>query len=106
MFKDLYDSLSRLFSWRWHAAGGEITAIDTSGIDAHGSDELNIYLGVAYKFLVDNDGPYTGETYWSMLPKRAFALRDTLRIGQAVVVRYRADDPSVNKLDRRCRREL
>jgi hypothetical protein len=90
MFDELYDYISLWFSWRWPKADGVITAaylnLDTGREGAQAT--------VAYEFSVGGDGPYTGESPW---------FGDTVYlnslIGQAVTVRYRKGDPSVNKLD-------
>jgi hypothetical protein len=99
MFRDLYDAVSRLWWWRWPTTEGEITAID---IERVGNDRVR--LAVAYKFSIGDDGPYTGESFWTP----AFSIgqlksvrnaKRVLHIGQRVPVRYRGDDPSVNALD-------
>jgi len=104
MFSDLYDAVSCLWSWQWPTVEGEITAID---IERAGNDRLR--LAVAYKFSVDDGGPYTGESFWTP----AFSIgqlravrnaKRALHIGQRVPVRYRRDDPSVNALDGGVRR--
>ncbi len=103
MFDDLYDAISFFWSSRWPEAMGEITAIDLERItDSHGNVRLR--LAVAYKFSVNGDGPYTGEAFWHpafFVNKRVLAARHKLRVGQPVAVRYRGDDPSVNRLDHR-----
>ena len=61
-------------------------------------------MAVAYKFSIGNDGPYTGESFWKpafFSKKRVLAARRNIRVHQQVIVRYRPDDPSVNKLDGR-----
>ncbi len=88
MFSDLYDSISLWFSWRWPRAEGVITAVHTDReSDAAGPV-------VVYEFSVGDDGPYTGESAW---------FGDTVYInelvGRKTTVRYRKDDPSVNRLD-------
>jgi hypothetical protein len=107
MFSSLIDSLSLLFSWRWPKAAGEITAVDIDTAYNRGAYRL----AVAYKFFVNNDGPYTGESYWEggFSADRVSALLEAqkkLHIGQRVTVRYRPDDPSINRLDRSTWREL
>jgi len=106
VFDDLYDAVSLLWSWRWPEILGQITAVDVERIeDAQGRETLR--LAVAYKFSIGNDGPYTGESLWQpafLSGKRVLAARRNVRVHQQVLVRYRPDDPSVNKLDRRARR--
>ena len=61
-------------------------------------------LAVAYKFSVNGDGPYTGESFWNpafFVNRRVLAALHKLRIRQPVIVRYKTDDPSLNRLDRR-----
>jgi hypothetical protein len=103
VFADLYDAISLLCSWRWPAIPGEVTAVDVERIeDSDGGETLR--LAVAYKFSIGNDGPYTGESFWqpTFFPKkRILTARRSVRVHQQTVVRYRPDDPSVNKLDRR-----
>jgi hypothetical protein len=105
VFEDLYDTISILWSWRWPETMGEVTAIDVERIhDAEGGEILR--LAVAYKFSIGDDGPYTGESFWQPVfpqisKKRVLAARHNVHVHQQVLVRYRADDPSVSKLDRR-----
>lgn len=99
MFEDLYDTISRLWSRRWPKVTGEITAVDVERI--HGNHRA-LRLAVAYKFSVNGDGPYTGESFWSpsfFVNRRVLAARRKFRVGHPVFVRYRSDDPSVNTLD-------
>jgi hypothetical protein len=107
MFNDLYDALSFAWSWSWPRANGEVTAIDIERGRDSGRETLR--LGVAYKFCVGEDGPYTGESFWApnyFVKKRVIAARRKLRVGEIVSVRYRADNPSINKVDRRVWQEL
>ena len=101
MFDDLYDAVSYLWSWRWPVVGGEVTAVDVDRRrDTDGRD--NMRLCVAFEFWVRDDGPYTGESFWApsfFRNKRVVAARRKIRIRKAVQVRYRPDDPSVNRLD-------
>src|SRR6202035_3044291 len=93
MFSDLYDNISLLFSWRWPCAEGEITAVRMLG----GSGRLRL----EYRFLL-GDGSYIGEAgcpSWSV-GTAAVNIHERFPIGQAVTVRYRRDNPSVNTLDR------
>ena len=81
---------------------GEVTAVDVERIKNSRREEFR--LAVAYKFSIGNDGPYTGESFWQpafFSKKRVLAARRSFRVHQQVVVRYRPDDPSVNKLDGR-----
>src|SRR5712672_107593 len=101
MFNDLYDVISLLWSWRWPLANGEITAVDVERVrDSRGRHEAR--LAVAYEFSVGDDGPYTGECFWTpafFSLKRVASARRKIRIRRRVSVRYRQDDPSVNTLD-------
>jgi hypothetical protein len=103
VFDDLYDVVSFLWSWRWPETHGQVTAVDVEKIkDSEGIETFR--LAVAYKFSIGADGPYTGESFWqpTFFPKsRVLAARRNIRVHQQVAVRYRTDDPSVNKLDRR-----
>ena len=108
MFEDLYDAISRLWSWSWPTAQGEVTDV---GIEraGDGSDQ-EARLWVCYKFWVNEDGPYCGEDFW----KPAFSIGALKRLrpgprklkNKQVPVRYRRDDPSVNRLDREAWRGL
>jgi len=102
MFRDLYDSVSWMFSRRWPKAEGVITAVDLRRYQK-GSE-----LVVRYKFLVGEDGPYTGESPSSewLVDADLMSIHQTLKIGTPVVVRYRSDDPSVNKLHPSVGRDL
>lgn len=107
MFSELYDAVSYLWSWNWPETMGEVTAVDVEKIESRGNVRLR--LAVAYKFSVNDDGPYTGESFWNpaFCPnRRVLAARRKIRHGKAVTVRYRHDDPSVNRLDRRIWQEL
>ena len=94
MFAELYDWLSKSLSWRWPTTDGEITAVRL----LDGKEELV----VEYKFSLANDGPYTGESRWGPAfgPTNVMDIPERLRIGNAVTVRYRPDDQTVNTLDR------
>ncbi|MGP0097309.1 MAG: DUF3592 domain-containing protein [Terriglobales bacterium] len=104
VLRDLYDKISTLWSWRWPETTGEVTAVDIERIrDPEGGETLR--LAVAYKFSIGDDGPYTGESFWQpflpqILTDRVLTARNNVQVHQQVLVRYRADDPSVNKLDR------
>ncbi len=94
MFTELYDSISKLFSSRWPTVDAEVTAVRFLG-QKEG-------LVVEYKFSLQEDGPYTGESCWAPWsgPVDVIDIHNTLPIGHPVRVRYRPDDPSVNTLDR------
>jgi Protein of unknown function (DUF3592) len=101
MFDDLYDSMTKLLSWRWPTCQGEVTAVDIDPLAQrrYGPD---IRLAVAYRFSVGDDGPYTGELFWEALTSASvLAAKDNIVVGQSVTVRYRRDNPSVNTLDTR-----
>ncbi|MCI0352219.1 MAG: DUF3592 domain-containing protein [Acidobacteriales bacterium] len=103
MFEELYDAMSRLLSWRWPEAVGEVTAVNIERVNAYKNRET-FRLAVAYKFSVGMDGPYTGESFWQpafFVKKRVVGARHKIRVRQQVMVRYRPDDPSINKLDGR-----
>ncbi|MFI5115271.1 MAG: DUF3592 domain-containing protein [Terriglobales bacterium] len=100
MFEDLYDEISFLWSWRWPIAEGEITAVDVERIRHQRSTTTR--LAIAYRFSVYTEGPYTGESFWEpafFAAKRIQRALHNFHVHQRVKVRYRADDPSVNKLD-------
>ena len=103
MFADLYDAISYLWSFQWPEATGEVTAVDVE------MDGRALRLAVAYKFWVNDDGPYTGESFWNPafnVNRRVLEGRRKIRVRYPVLVRYRPDDPSVNRLDRSVWREL
>ena len=108
MFEDLYDSISFLWSWRWPSTEGQVTGADIERIKrSRGAEKIR--LAIAYKFSVGDDGPYTGESFWEpfFFPrKRVAAARHTFHLRRSVIVHYRADDPSVNRLDRSVWRDL
>jgi len=108
MFENLYDAVSFLFSHWWPTVDGTTTAVDVERIPhARGPDSLR--LAVAYQFSIGGDGPYTGESLWHPVfceIRRVRAAKRKLRVHQHVLVRYRPDDPSVNRLDRREWRRL
>ena len=96
------------WSWRWPTSQGKITAVDVERI-AHSRGGETVRLAIAYKFSLGDDGPYTGESFWRPVlcsKKRIIAARRTIRVGRPIIVRYRSDDPSVNKLDRQAWRDL
>jgi hypothetical protein len=99
MFEDLYDSISVLWSRRWPIADGKITEVISERL---GRSRDRARLAVAYEFSIGNDGPYTRESFWTpaFFPlRRVSSARKRLRKGARVTVRYRPDDPGVNKLD-------
>jgi hypothetical protein len=101
MFEDLYDAVSFLWSWRWPANDGRVTEVLVERIKHHRNPDT-FRLSVTYEFSIGADGPYTGESFWAPAfcqKRRVIAARHKFRSHQPVVVRYRADDPSVNKLD-------
>ena len=104
MFDDLYDAISMLGSWRWPTSEGEVTAVDLERISHANSRNDTLRLAIAYQFSLGQDGPYTGESFWQphfCVKRRVFAARHKVHIHQRVSIRYRRDDPSVNRLDRR-----
>lgn len=100
MFRNLYDYISLLFSWRWPKAEGVITAVDLRAA-ANGDGGANrLRLVIVFKFCLGDDGPYTGESLSPYLSNIDLVdVNQQLRTGRPVAVRYRPDDPSVNRLD-------
>ena len=110
MFEDLYDSIRMLFSWRWPTAPAEITGVSIERLH-RGEENEELRLCVWYKFYVGDDGPYSGESFWKPIftfgiVKRMRAAVSTMKRKHTVPVRYRADDPSQNKLDSEAWRDL
>ncbi len=107
MFEELYDALS--FLWSMDLAAGERrNHVDVERANPHQRSE-KLRLAIAYKFWVGDDGPYTGESFWApnfFVNKRVIAARRKLRVRAIVSVRYRTDDPSINRLDQRVWRDL
>lgn len=104
MFEDLYDAVSRVWSWRWPLSEGKITEVLLERVRHRNSNNDTIRLAIAYEFAVGSDGPYTGESFWRPLfpsMKRIQNAKGKFHRHQRVTVRYRSDDPSVNKLDSR-----
>ncbi len=102
MFEDLYDAVSFLWSWSWPVVDGRITEVLVERI-RHNRNPDTFRLSVTYEFSIGADGPYTGESFWAPAfcrNRRVVAARHKIHARQRVVVRYRADDPSVNRLDR------
>lgn len=97
MFSELRDALSHLWSWRWPEATGEVTSVTVDIIpDSEGE---YFRLTVAFKFFVGDDGPYTGQSFWTPTSRdRILAARECFHLHDEIAVRYRADDPSVNKV--------
>jgi hypothetical protein len=102
MFEELYDRLSMLWSWRWPTATGEVTEALAERLQ-HGNQGNTFRLAVAYEFSLAEDGPYTGESFWTPAfcqKRRVISARRKFRRHQKVYVRYRPNDASINKLDR------
>ena len=81
---------------------GEVTAVDVERI-RHGRS-TTLRLAVSYKFSIDSDGPYTGESFWQpsiFAARRIQRALNQVRVHKRVKVRYRPDDPSISKLDSR-----
>ena len=107
MFENLYDQISYFWSFRWPQTSGEITAVDIERV--HHPDRLTFRLALSYKFYVNGDGPYTGEDYWwpqVWEKQRVTASAKNFRLLQQILIRYRPDDPSINKIDRSVWRDL
>jgi hypothetical protein len=101
MFEDLYNTISRLWCWTWPCAEGKVTEVLGEHISFRAT-EKRARLSVTYEFSVGNDGPYTGECFWTPIffsISRVASARRKVHRRQRVRVRYRADDPSVNTLD-------
>lgn len=99
MFEDLYDEISLLWSRFWPVADGIVTEVISERL---GRDQQRIRLAVAYEFSVGEDGPYTGESFWTPAVcqlRRVADARKRIRKGQKMRIRYRPSDPSVNTLD-------
>lgn len=99
MFEDLYDEISLLWSRFWPVADGIVTEVISERL---GRDQQRIRLAVAYEFSVGEDGPYTGESFWTPAfcqLRRVANARKRIRKGQKVRIRYRPSDPGVNTLD-------
>jgi hypothetical protein len=74
-----------------------------------GRDQERIRLAVAYEFSIGDDGPYTGESFWTPAfcqLRRVADARKRIRKRQRIQVRYRSSDPSVNTLNGGVRRLL
>jgi len=109
MFEDLGDAIRMQFRFLWPTADAEVTEVDIERVGD--PDDGRLRLAVCYKFYVGEDGPYTGESFWE--PIFTFKLAEHMREAKRkmkhkhmVPVRYRADDPSQNRLDREAWREL
>lgn len=91
MLRDLYDSISSAFSWRWPTVDEEVTAVHFRTVPIERRGRGNLRLVVEYKFSLGDDGPYTGESSWYPRFDRADLtdIEGKLRIGQPVAVRYR-----------------
>ena len=102
MFDDLYDALSRLWSWSWPRAEGKVTEVLGEHIEFR-SGEKRARLAVAYEFTIGEDGPYTGEFFWTPIffsIRRVAEARRKIRSHQRVRIRYRPDDPSINTIEK------
>jgi Protein of unknown function (DUF3592) len=98
MFNDLFDAFSYLWSWRWPVADGQVTAVDIERIGEGRNKTFR--LAVAYEFSLGEDGPYTGESFWRPAFLAKTRVQNTARRfhrRQQVAIRYRPDDPSINR---------
>lgn len=93
MFKELYENVSLIFSPRWPTAEGVIT-----GVYVNPSQRGRIE--VAHEFSIGPDGPYTGRSSPPFWFGGTGVVNASTMAGQAVTVRYKPNDPSVNMLDR------
>jgi len=101
VFEVLYDAVSFLWSWRWPTVDGRVTEVLVERL-RHSRNPDTLRLSVTYEFSVGADGPYTGESFWAPAfcrNRRVTAARHKIHGHQHVLVRYRADDPSVNRVD-------
>ena len=62
VFEEPYESLAKLFTWRWPEVG-EISALDVERVRRRGG-RGTLRLAVAYRFSIGVDGPYTGASFW------------------------------------------
>jgi|SRR6185437_556302 hypothetical protein len=94
MLKNLYDDFSLMFYRRWPKAEGKITAVDICP-----GTERDVVI--VYEFSVGDDGPYTGESSrpFSFEGTTVMDIERRLSVGKPVLIRYRIDNPSINKLD-------
>jgi hypothetical protein len=102
MFEDLYDEISILWFWRWPVVQGEIILREIERVRHAGRSRDTFRLSVVYKFSIGDDGPYSGESFWRPTFASVRRLREAKRrlyVGQPVLVRYRSDNPAVNRLD-------
>jgi len=110
MFEDLFDAIQlKLFSWSWPLANATVSEVLIERIGD--PDEKRLRLSECYKFYVNDDGPYTGESFWE--PSFSFGLvnrmrdaRKTMKQKHNVPVRFRPGDPSQSRLDREAWRGL
>ena len=96
MLENLRDSVSLLFTRNWPTTDGQITGVSVYPY------ERGIQFAITYTFSLSDDGPYTGESrspVWYP-GEKVVQINDKFQAGQKVIVRYRPDDPSINKLDR------
>lgn len=105
MFDDLFGYVTSLFSWRWPVAQGVVTNVEVMFVPSRFKPGRSVpKVEVAYTFSVGDDGPYTGETiwtlYWTASPKLISSIQNEFGVNKPVTVRYLPKDPSVNKLDR------
>ncbi len=105
MFEDLYDAISFAWSWRWPTVNGQVTSAEIERIRHSNRRNDTLRLSVTYGFSIGGDGPYSGEDFWTPTftigsVKRIKNAKRKFRAGEHVLIRYRSDDPSVNRLDR------
>ena len=105
MFQDLLDELSRLWSWQWPVTQGQVVLVEIERFRAVYSNFDTLRLSIVYEFWLSGDGPYGGEGFWNPAfslgsMKRLQEAKRKLSVGTNVAIRYRPDDPSINKLDR------
>lgn len=92
---------SSLASWRWPIAQGQVVMAE---IEYENTPLGGPAVLVSYKFRVGDDGPYTGDVWWS--PKLSTGVDEKLLeaerrlfVGCAIDVRYKPSDPTANTAD-------
>jgi Protein of unknown function (DUF3592) len=95
VFRELYNGASMMLSWGWPVAEGVITAVRVDPCRS------GLQVVLDYEFSVNGQGPYTEA---SSAPSwfgatEVMDIQKTFRIGRALAIRYRRDDPSVNRID-------
>ena len=87
MFKDLYDEISKLWSWRWPVALRQVVLVEIERVRHANSSRDTLRLSVVYSFWVNDEGPYGGEGFWTPAfsfgaVKKLREARRKLRVGR------------------------